>query len=191
MILQKCLFLTKEPKAKTKAFQFGNLTSQFFANIYLNELDQFVTRTLKIKYYVRYMDDFVLLFKHKSECIYYKRIIENFLEEHLHLQLNEKSRYYPYSMGVNFCGYRIFTTHRLLRNKSKVKVKKQVKKWNKLYSKRELDIHSATLSLNSWLGHSSHCSAYKLQQKIVNKCDFLLNNRFYSIMENNFLEDMK
>lgn len=137
------------------------------------------------------MDDFVLLFKHKSECIYYKRIIENFLEEHLHLQLNEKSRYYPYSMGVNFCGYRIFTTHRLLRNKSKVKVKKQVKKWNKLYSKRELDIHSATLSLNSWLGHSSHCSAYKLQQKIVNKCDFLLNNRFYSIMENNFLEDMK
>ena len=104
------------------AFLFGNYTSQFFANIYLNELDQFIKRNLKIKYYCRYMDDFVLLAKTKNDCIELKKQIELFLHNHLHLELNNKSKYYPYSMGVNFCGYRIFTTHRLLRIDSKKKI---------------------------------------------------------------------
>jgi hypothetical protein len=142
----------------------------------MNELDQFVKRTLKIDCYVRYMDDFILLAKTKSECIYLKTQIEIFLHDKLHLSLNDKSKYYPYSMGVNFCGYRIFTTHRLLRLNSKKKIKKNVKKWNVLYAKGKLDIHSATLSLNSWIGHSSHCNSYKLQNKILNSCNFLYND---------------
>ena len=170
---------------KTKwEFQFGNYTSQFFANIYLNELDQYVKRTLKVKYYCRYMDDFVLLAKTKNECIELKKQIEIFLHEKLHLELNHKSKYYPYPMGVNFCGYRIFTTHRLLRLDSKKKIKKNVKHWNKLYYKGKLDIHQTILSLNSWLGHSSHCNSYKLKTKILNNCKFLyFDNMEYSCVE--------
>ncbi len=151
----------------------GNYTSQFFANIYLNELDQFIKRELKLRYYARYMDDFVLLINTKKECIEIKKIIENFLTLNLNLELNEKSRYYPCKMGVNFCGYRIFPTHRLLRISSKKKIKKRVKKWNNLYHQNQLDYKCAFQSLNSWIGHSSHCNCYKLQQKIIKSCDFI------------------
>lgn len=134
-----------------KGIPIGNYTSQFFANIYLNELDQYVKHILKCKYYVRYMDDFIILLKTKQECIEFKKLIEQFLDPNLKLKLNDKSRYYPYSMGVNFCGYRIFTTHRLLRISSKTKIKNNVKKWNKLWHLNKLDTKQAIMSLSSWI----------------------------------------
>lgn len=153
----------------------GNFTSQFFANIYLNELDQFVKRKLKVKYYARYMDDFIFLFKTKADCIMCKKIVESFLKENLHLSLNDKSRYYPYKMGVDFCGYRIFCTHRLLRHSSKKKIKNNVRKWNTLFSKNKLDIKHTMECLNAWKGHSSHCNSYTLQNQIINKCNFIFD----------------
>ncbi len=167
----------------------GNYTSQFFANIYLNELDQFVKRTLKIKHYVRYMDDFILLLNTKEECTLIKHTIETFLHQQLHLELNAKSKYYPNKMGVDFCGYRIFTTHKLLRLNSKKKIKKSVKKWNYLYKNNKLNVTKATESLNSWIGHASHCNSYTLQKKIINSCNFLLTDKAYSQMEQNIFDD--
>lgn len=154
----------------------------------MNELDQFVKRTLKIKYYTRYMDDFILIVKTKKDCIEIKNQIENFLSDNLHLQLNNKSRYYPYKMGVNFCGYRIFNTHKLLRLNSKKKIKKNVKHWNYLYKNNKLNIFYAMQSINSWIGHSSHCNSYKLRKKILNNCDFLYNDKTYAKIENNLIE---
>ncbi len=165
----------------------GNYTSQFFANIYLNELDQYIKRTLRVKYYTRYMDDFVLLLKTKKECIFYKSKIEEFLKKYLHLELNDKSRYYPSAMGVNFCGYRIFTTHRLIRNNSKKKIKKCVKVWNTLYAKGKLDFNYTIQSINSWLAHSSHCNSYNLQRKVLNSCNFLLTDKAYLQIEQNLI----
>lgn len=136
------------------------------------------------------MDDFIILLKTKQECIEAKRKVENFLNENLKLELNDKSRYYPYKMGVNFCGYRIFTTHRLLRLSSKKKIKKNVKTWNKLYKKSCLNMTYTMQSLNSWLGHSSHCNSFKLQQKILGSCDFLFTPRTYEKIEQNLIEDM-
>ena len=133
------------------------------------------------------MDDFVLLLKTKQECIETKAKIEEFLKINLKLELNAKSRYYPSKMGVNFCGYRIFTTHKLLRVSSKKKIKKNVKKWNELYENKQLNIDKAMQSINSWLGHSSHCNSYKLQQKILNSCNFLINTNFYEQQEQNLI----
>ena len=169
----------------------GNYTSQFFANIYLNELDQYVKRDLKIKYYTRYMDDFILILKTKKDCIKYKKLIEDFIDKNLKLELNAKSRYYPYKMGVNFCGYRIFTTHRLLRVSSKKKIKKNIKKWNYQYHNNTIDYKYVIQSINSWLGHSSHCNSYKLQQKMLKNCDFLFQNSTYSIIEKNLIQDIQ
>ena len=90
-------------------------------------------------------------------------------------------------MGVNFCGYRIFTTHKLLRVSSKKKIKKNVKKWNELYENKQLNIDKAMQSINSWLGHSSHCNSYKLQQKILNSFNFLINTNFYEQQEQNLI----
>ena len=169
----------------------GNYTSQFFANIYLNELDQYIKRFLHLKYYVRYMDDFIILLPSKADCIKYKKIIEEFLETKLKLYLNDKSRYYPSKMGVNFCGYRIFPTHKLLRTSSKKKIKKNIKKWNYLHSIVILDFETTLMRLNSWMGHSSHCNSYNLQQKILNKCNFLINSNYNNISFKNLINDIE
>ena len=164
----------------------GNYTSQYFANIYLNELDQYIVRTLKNGTLVRYMDDFILLAKTKQECIELKNKISIFIKNELGLELNSKSKYYPYKMGVNFCGYRIFTTHKLLRTNSKKKIKANVKKWNKQYKNKTLNIAQTMQSLNSWVGHVSHCNSYKLKNKILNSCDFLYTDS--TCFNNEFIE---
>lgn len=135
----------------------GNYTSQFFANIYLNELDQYVKRTLKIHYFTRYMDDFILLLPTKKDCIEIKQKLEIFLHD------------------------------RLLRLSSKKKIKKNVKKWNKLYAENSLDIRFAMQSINSWLGHTSHCNSFKLQNKVLNDCNFLYNEKFFAKIETNLI----
>lgn len=151
----------------------GNYTSQFFANIYLNELDQYIKHKLRVKYYVRYMDDFILLLDTKEQCKETKQKIEEFIGEHLQLELNHKSRYYPCAQGVNFCGFRIWPTHRLLRTNSKRKIKRKVRMWNKYWDKGKIDFNIVMPSLQSWIGHSSHCNSYLIKKKILNMSKFL------------------
>ena len=66
-----------------------------------------------------------MLLEDKETCKTYKKLIEEFVENKLHLSLNQKSRYYPAAQGLNFCGYRIWPTHRLLRKSSKTKIKRK------------------------------------------------------------------
>lgn len=146
-----------------KGLPIGNYTSQFFANIYLMELDYFVKHKLRIKYYVRYMDDFVLLVNNKRTAQEIYKQIKIFLNKHLKLELNPKSNYYPSSLGVDFCGYRIWCTHRLLRQRSKQKMVKQVKAWTKLKAKGCLEQKHVQLAFNSWLGHAKHADTYRLR----------------------------
>lgn len=135
------------------------------------------------------MDDFILLLETKHDCIKIKKNIEDFLWNNLHLELNSKSRYYPSSMGVNFCGYRIFPTHRLLRRSSKSKIKRKIKKWNKQFHNNTMQYSLVLQSLNSWIAHSSHCNSYKLQKKILNSCDFLINDHFYENVEKSLISE--
>lgn len=150
----------------------GNYTSQFFANIYLNELDHYVKDVLKIKYYIRYMDDFILLVKTKYEAKNLKNNIEIFLKENLNLELNKKSKYFPNTLGINFCGYIIHEKYILIRKRSKKKIKKNIKKWNKLYENDLLDIKKVRLQFNSWVNHSRHANTYNLRIKLFNKILF-------------------
>lgn len=137
------------------------------------------------------MDDFILLLDTKQECIEALSKIKQFIEKNLRLELNNKSMYYPNQMGLNFCGYRIFTTHKLLRTNSKKKIKKKVRKWNLLYSQNKLDIKRTMMSLNSWKGHANHCDSYKLQEKILNSCNFLYNANTFKTIENNYIYDIE
>ncbi len=173
-LLQFTKLLIFENNSKEKVgIPIGNYTSQFFANIYLNELDQYVKHELKVKYYVRYMDDFILLFKTKDECKIAKQQIEVFCKNNLELELNDKSRYYPYSFGLNFCGYKIWTTHRLLRTNSKIKIKRKISNWNCLWRKKKINLKNTVQCLNSYFGHIEHCNSYKFKQKLLENCEFL------------------
>lgn len=80
----------------------GNYTSQFFANIYLNQLDHYVKEELHVKYYVRYMDDFIIIANSKAETKRLKEMIEKYLNEKLELKLNKKTNYFKNSQGVSF-----------------------------------------------------------------------------------------
>ena len=151
----------------------GNYTSQYFANIYMNELDQYVKHKLHIKYYVRYMDDFVLLVENKEEAVKVFKAIEKFLQEHLKLKLNPKSRYFPSKMGIDFCGYRIYEDYKLIRKRSIRKIKKKIVKWNNLYTDDNIDYHKVIVCWNAFLNHSSHADSYNLQNSLYKKILFL------------------
>ena len=98
-----------------KGMPLGNWTSQFFANVYLNELDQFVKRELKVKYYVRYVDDFIMFHDSRETLNRYKERIDCFLKE-LHLELHpKKCCITPLQRGVSFLGFRLFYQHTLVR----------------------------------------------------------------------------
>ena len=144
----------------------GNYTSQFYANIYMNELDKYVKEVLKIKYIERYMDDFVLILKSKQEAKDILDKITVFLDINLHLKLNQKTAYFKASQGVNFCGYRIWKTHKLLRNQSKKKIKRKLKNFENLYKEDRIELDYILACINSWRGHASHCNSYNFQKKL-------------------------
>lgn len=144
----------------------GNYTSQFYANIYMNELDKYVKEVLKIKYIERYMDDFVLILKSKQEAKDILDKITVFLDINLHLKLNQKTAYFKASQGVNFCGYRIWKTHKLFRNQSKKKIKRKLKNFENLYKEDRIELDYILACINSWRGHASHCNSYNFQKKL-------------------------
>lgn len=139
----------------------GNFTSQYFANIYLNELDHFIKEQLQIKYYIRYMDDFVLLIKDKETAKTLLIKIESFLTNHLKLTLNSKSKYFPNKFGIDFCGYRIYETHIILRKRFKNKVNKSIRLWGKLKEENRLNVDKCYRSWNSFKAHANHANSYK------------------------------
>jgi len=95
----------------------GNLTSQFFANVYLDALDQFVKHRLKARYYLRYCDDLVLLSADREELVAWEQAIETFLAEQLHLRLNERRRLRPISDGIDWLGYIVRPDYLLVRRR--------------------------------------------------------------------------
>ncbi len=106
-----------------KGMPLGNWTSQFFANVYLNELDQFIKQKLHVLYYIRYVDDFVFIDSSKERLEQYEQEIRTFLTT-ISLELHEtKTQIIPLGRGLNFLGYRIFYHQRLLRKKNVWKIK--------------------------------------------------------------------
>ena len=122
-LIKQILFVQK----REKGLEIGNYTSQMFANIYLNEVDQYIKHQLKIKYYGRYMDDSVLMVSTKQEATQTLEKIKQFLQEKLKLELNQKTQIFKNKQGVNFCGYKIKEYKMRIRDKGKRKLKKKIK----------------------------------------------------------------
>lgn len=133
----------------------GNYTSQYFANIYLNELDQYCKHNLGVKYYVRYMDDFILLAPNKRKARRWYRAIQRYAEGYLHLKLNPKSCFYPSSHGLDFVGYKIMNNCLRLRQRSKRKLNNII--WN--YQHDYTTEADFVTSIAAWLGHAGHANA--------------------------------
>lgn len=160
----------------------GNYTSQYFANIYLNQLDHFIKERLRVKYYVRYMDDFVLLLENKEKCKEILTQITGFLHKELGLTLNKKTNYFKAKQGVRFCGYKVYDNRILLLKENKNKIKKKIKIWNKLYHENKLDLKETALKLNSWIGHAQNADTYHLVKEMKRRCDWLYDEKEQGII---------
>ena len=125
----KSLFYAK----KGIGLPIGSLSSQFFCNLYLNELDQYVKHKLKIKSYLRYVDDMMILGKDKKELICKKNEIDLFLHKNLHLSLHpNKTVLQGVKQGANFLGAIIFPYHTYPRERQVKSLKVKIKFFNKL-----------------------------------------------------------
>lgn len=145
----------------------GNLTSQLFANIYLDQLDKFCKHVLKLHYYVRYMDNVIILSDSKDELHRAKNEIETFLNEVLSLSLNGKTAIRPTSLGIDFVGYRIWATHRLLKKETARRVIRKVKTYAELVSEGELALSEIDRKMSSYNGMMLYCNSNGLRKKLA------------------------
>jgi len=151
----------------------GNLTSQVFANFYMHQFDAFVTKELGIKYYGRYVDDFVIVHSDKD---YLKTLIpklSNFLFSTLQLTLHPKKIYLQhYSKGVKFLGTVIKPNRIYIANRTKGNFYNAIEKQNKIiqdHKPTKEDKASFLSSMNSYLGIMKHYKSYKLRKRMIFK----------------------
>jgi len=174
-------------KARDRGMPLGNLTSQFFANLYLNELDQFVKHKLRAKYYIRYVDDFLILHSSKQILEEFKNIINSFLKEKLNLKLHpDKSRILELSRGVGFLGFRIFYHHKLVRKKNVRKFEDKFRKYKKLYKRELIDREKVVEAFDGWLTFASNADTYKYRKHLVREF-----NKNFPIQDEGVVIDVK
>jgi RNA-directed DNA polymerase len=143
----------------------GNLTSQFFANVYLGEFDKFVKHKLKAKYYIRYVDDFVILHNSEKQLKIWKENIEKFLINKLNLTLHpDKSKIINLSKGIDFLGFRHFYRYKLLRKRNRKSIIHKIKKL-----KNNLNIMEIFQGWNSYAKWGNTFYLRKNNLKKINK----------------------
>ncbi len=151
-----------------KGMPLGNLTSQFFANVYLNELDYFVKHTLRAKYYLRYVDDFVIFHQNKKKLQEYKEDISRFLRKNLLLDLHQqKSKIKPLSRGIDFVGYRIFYYCVLLRKRNLKKMEQKLKEMEQFCKNQVMSKETISQTLNGWFGYMNGSNTFLLRQNMA------------------------
>ena len=159
------------PLRRKKGIPIGNLTSQFFANVYLDGFDHFVKEILRLPY-IRYVDDFVSFSNDKVRLYHAKQAMTDFLSS-LRLKVHpKKCRTYKVNEGVTFLGYRIFPTHRLLAKENALRTRRRLKTLSALYRDRKIPLTRVHQSVQSWIGHASHADTYRLRSRILGNVAF-------------------
>lgn len=150
-----------------KGMPLGNMTSQFFANVYLNELDYFVKHNLKAKYYIRYVDDFVILHESKETLEFYKAQIYEFLKS-VKLELHpQKSKVLPLHAGIKFLGFRMFYKYKLPKTGNISKVEAKIAEYIKMHRRGSISRKEILQRIEGWNAYAIHANTYKLRRNIM------------------------
>ena len=163
----KSLFGTK----KNKGMPIGNLTSQIFANFYMDAFDKFVKNELKAQYYGRYVDDFVIVHRDKQFLVDIQEKLRRFMVEKLSLRLHPRKVYLQhYSKGVKFIGAVIKPGRVYIGNRTKGNLYQKMREFNRLAESNKSYSEQAehfVSSINSYLGFMVHYSTYKIRHKMI------------------------
>jgi len=164
----KILWLIREIIiSNPKGIPIGNLTSQLFANVYLNELDHYVKRVLKEKYYIRYMDDFLILGTDKNKLAEDREKMKEFLRDKLELTMHpKKSEIFPIDNGIDFLGYVIRGNKRYLRKSTVRRFIKKKKRYSAGLQKGKVSVEDIERVSTSWKGYAKFANSYMLMKKL-------------------------
>ncbi|MBO4295345.1 MAG: alpha/beta hydrolase [Desulfovibrio sp.] len=152
-----------------RGLPLGALTSQLFANAYLDVLDHHVKDKLGVKHYVRYMDDFVILSHGKAELWELLAEIRDFLAVRLRLSLNPKTGVYPASHGVDFAGYRHWPNHCLPRKRNIRKAAKRFQGLSRVYAQGRVDLDTVRSVVASFVGYMAHCKGWRSAESALRR----------------------
>jgi RNA-directed DNA polymerase len=163
------------PFERVRGLPLGNQTSQFFANVYLNPLDHFVSRRLRPAAYVRYVDDFLLFSATREETEKARVEIEGFLGS-LRLRVHpRKSRVYRSRDGVTFLGWRLFPDRTRLVRRNVVSFRKRLRRMQNDYAERRGRWASVEQRIASWQGHAAWGNTFRLREELLSQATFQRN----------------
>jgi len=147
------------------------MSSQVFALIYLNDLDHFIKEKLKIKYYIRYMDDFILIHHDKEYLKKCLKILEEKIRKEYKLILNKKTQIINIKNGLDFLGFRFYIKNKKIimkvRNHTKRRFKKRIKKMNNLINNKQMEEKELMQIIASYKGHLSYGNTKSLIQNTL------------------------
>lgn len=149
----------------------GNQSSQWIGIFYMNGLDRMIKEELKIKYYIRYMDDFILIHRDKKYLQYCLNEVERYINQELKLQLNPKTEILPLKHGFECLGWRIYLSDtgkvvKYIKRQSKLRMKRRIRKINEEYESGERTYDSVNRVINSYQAHLNHGNTYQLRKVI-------------------------
>ena len=149
----------------------GNLTSQLFANVYLDQLDHFVKERLRVKWYLRYMDDWVILGHCKDRLREIRDEITSFLECHLMLVVNPKrTRIFQVKHGIDWLGWIVYAPGwRRLRQSSIKRTRQRLRRLVKAYAIGDITLRQVSDSIRSWIAHASYGQTYRLRSRLLSR----------------------
>ena len=158
----------------------GNLTSQFWANVYLNPLDQFVKQALKCQGYCRYVDDFLLFSTSKGELHSWRSAIIAFLST-LRLTLHEpQASVFPVSTGIPFLGWRVYPHYRRLKRSNGVAFRRRFVRMQRKLAVGKLSHEQVNASLQSWVAHVAHGNTWRLRGSLFRPAQKVANPQAWS-----------
>ena len=153
--------------ARPRGLPIGNLTSQFWANVYLNELDQFIKRELHCRAYLRYVDDILLFSESKAHLWDWKHAIVARLTQ-LRLTLHEReSTVYPVRSGIPFLGFRSFPTHRRLKSRNGRAFARRFRCLLRVYLRKEMSYQVLNARVRGWVAHAEHGDTWGLRRTLL------------------------
>lgn len=160
------------PLERPRGLPIGNLTSHFWANVYLNPLDHFVKESLGCKHYIRYMDDFVLFHDQKETLWLWRKDIIGFLQT-LRLRLHDnRAQVWPVECGSDFLGFVIWPDHRRLRGVNVRRFRRRLHRQAEAYREGSIGLPEVNASVQSWLAHAGHADSHGLRKTIFGETVF-------------------
>ena len=167
-----------------KGLPIGNLTSQFFANVYLNPLDQYIKHQLKCKHYIRYVDDFILLASDQQTLLQWRTQIQCFLYAYLQLRLKDIAMPKPIKSGANFLGYIVYPYYKLVRRRVVGNLYARLQHYQRqlvcgdsgagyTLILKPVIMQSLQSTLASYWGHFKHANSYRLRHYLWQRFPWL------------------